>query len=95
MLQVHVHGSTGCPGTVYCALCDIIRGEAFVNRFASFSASASAPMDPNLRIHQLQPTATCSSPVREKAHHSYPGLLAQESLYVSNINWVTAIVVSQ
>lgn len=58
----------------------IIRGEAFVNRFASFSASASAPMDPNLRIHQLQPTATRSSPVKEKAHHSCPGLLAQESL---------------
>ena len=57
---------TACPGTVPCG---IIRGEAFVNRFASSSASASAPMGPNLRIQQLQPsvlTATHSSPVEKK-----------------------------
>lgn len=66
---------------VLCRCGIIIRGEeAFVNRFASSSASATAPMDPNLRIHQLQPTATQSSPVTEKAHHSCPGLLAHANL---------------
>lgn len=72
VLQLHVDYMVVLGVKILCR--GITRGEAFVNRFASCSASASAPMGPNVRIHQLQPTATHSSPVTEKAHHSCPGL---------------------